>query len=269
MDPGIVPGRRRPRPRVQAAAGPFFNRQMETKKVELFVPCCVDRLYPQTAFSTIKVLEHLGVEVHYEPGRGCCGQTAFKNGYWDDAKEIGEKFIRDFGTGLPVVCPSASCVGYVKNHYWKLFYNTGLHLEYRKLRENIYELTDFIVNVLRKVKVGGKFPHKVTYHSSCSALREYGLVEEPLLLLQNVEGLELVPMQKADQCCGFGGAFSFGFEPVSVAMTRQKVANALATEAEYIVSTDCSCLANMEAYIKKQKSGIGCLHIADVLASGL
>lgn len=242
---------------------------MEKQEVELFVPCCIDQLYPQTAFSTIKVLEHLGVKVNYNPEQICCGQTAFRNGYWDEAKEIGEKFIREFGTGRAVVCPSASCVGYVKNYYWKLFYNTGLHLEYRKLRENIYEFTDYIVNVLRKVKVGGKFSHKVTYHDSCSALREYGLSEEPRLLLKNVDGLELIEMEKTDQCCGFGGMFSLGFEPVSVAMTRQKVSNALATQAEFIVSTDSTCLGNMEAYIRKQKLDIRCMHIADVLAEGL
>ena len=242
---------------------------MEKKKIELFVPCCIDQLYPQTAFNAIKVLEHLGVEVNYNPEQICCGKTAFHNGYWDEAKEIGEKFLHDFGSGLPVVCPSASCVSYVKNYYWKLFYNTGLHLEYRKLRENIYEFTDFIVNQLRVVEVGASFPHKVTDHDSCSALREYGIWEEPRLLLRNVRDLELVEMEKTDQCCGFGGMFSMGFEPVSVAMTEQKVNNALATEAEYIVSTDATCLGNMEAYIKKQKLNIQCIHIADVLASGL
>ena len=139
----------------------------------------------------------------------------------------------------------------------------------RKLRENIYEFTDFIVNQLRVVEVGASFPHKVTYHDSCSALREYGIWEEPRLLLRNVRDLELVEMEKTDQCCGFGGMFSMGFEPVSVAMTEQKVNNALATEAEYIVSTDATCLGNMEAYIKKQKLNIQCIHIADVLASGL
>lgn len=239
------------------------------KKVELFVPCCINQLYPQTAFNTIKVLEHLGVEVHYNPEQTCCGQTAFKNGYWDEAKEIGEKFLRDFSSGLPVVCPSASCVAYIKNYYHKLFFNTGWHLEYRKLRENIYELTDFIVNVLRVNEVGGEFPHKVTYHSACSALREYGLMEEPRILLKNVKGLELVEMEKADQCCGFGGMFSMTFEPISVAMTAQKLSNALATEAEYVVSTEATCLANMDAYVKKQGLPIKCLHIADVLAAGL
>lgn len=237
--------------------------------VELFVPCCIDQLYPQTAFNTIKVLEHVGVEVHYNPEQICCGQTAFRNGYWDEAKEIGEKFLHDFGSGLPVVSPSASCVAYVKNYYRKLFFNTGLHLEYRKLCENIYELTDFLVNVLKVVETGAEFPHRVTWHDSCQALRGYGIREEPRLLLRHVKGLELVEMQKSDQCCGFGGMFSMLFEPVSVAMTARKLENALATGAEYIVSTDSTCLGNMEAYIKKQGLKIKCMHVADVLAAGL
>lgn len=242
---------------------------MKQKRVELFVPCCIDQLYPQTAFNTIKVLEHLGLEVTYNPEQVCCGQTAFKNGYWDEAKAIGEKFINDFNSGLPIICPSASCAAYVKNHYWKLFYNSGLHLEYRKIRENIYELTDYIVNVLHVEKLGSRFSHKVTFHDSCSALHEYGLKEEPRRLLRQVKGLILLEMEDSDDCCGFGGAFSMAFEPISVAMVKDKVEKALATGAEYIVSTDSTCLGNMEAYIRKQGLGIRCIHIADILACGL
>lgn len=242
---------------------------MKQKRVELFVPCCIDQLYPQTAFNTIKVLEHLGLEVTYNPEQVCCGQTAFKNGYWDEAKEIGEKFINDFNSGLPIICPSASCAAYVKNHYKKLFHNSGLHLEYLKIRENIYELTDYIVNVLHVEKLGAQFPHKVTFHDSCSALREYGLKDEPRRLLRQVRGLSLLEMEDSDDCCGFGGAFSLAFEPISVAMVKNKVEKALATGAEYIVSTDSTCLGNMEAYIRKQGLGIRCIHIADILACGL
>lgn len=242
---------------------------MKKKKVELFVPCCVDQLYPQTAFSTIKILEHLGMEVSYNPEQVCCGQAAFKNGYWDEAKELGEKFIHDFNSGLPIVCPSSSCAAYVRNHYKKLFHNTGLHLEYLKIREKIFELTDFLVHCLGVEKVGSKFPHTVTFHDSCSAVHEYGLKSEPRLLLSNVEGLRLVEMEHSDECCGFGGAFSLAFEPVSVAMVKRKVEYALATGAEYIVSTDPTCLAHMESYIRKQKLEIRCIHIADLLASGL
>jgi L-lactate dehydrogenase complex protein LldE len=160
-------------------------------------------------------------------------------------------------------------VGYIKNYYEKLFYNTGLHLEHNELHKNIFELTDFLVNMMRVTDIGATFKHIVTYHDSCSALREYGIREEPRLLLRHVKGLELVEMNKTEECCGFGGMFSMTFEPISIAMTQEKINNALATGAEYIVSTDMTCLANMEAYAKKQRLPIKCMHIVDVLASGL
>jgi L-lactate dehydrogenase complex protein LldE len=239
------------------------------KNIDLFVPCCIDQLYPQTAFNVIKVLEKLGVEVNYNPQQICCGQSIFKNGYWDEAKEIGEKFINDFNTGRFVVSPSASCVGYIKKHYWDLFYNTGFHLEYKNLHERIVEFTDYLVNFLHASDLGAVFEHRVTYHDSCSALRECGIREEPRILLSNVSGLTLVEMEKTERCCGFGGTFSLDYPALSVAMTQNKLQAALATGAEYIVSTDASCLGNMQAVIDKQNLPIKCIHIADVLASGI
>lgn len=242
---------------------------MNKQDVDVFIPCCMDRLYPQTAFNMIKVLKHLDVQVHYNQEQTCCGQGAFKNGYWDVAKEVGEKFIADFSNGRYIVSPSTSCVGYIKKYYWRLFYNTGLHLEYKILRSNIFDFTDYLVNMLRVTDIGAEFPHKVTYHDSCAAVRVYGIREEPRMLLSKVKGLELIEMEKSDQCCGFGGTFSIKYEPISVAMIEQKVNNAMDTGAEYIVSTDMTCLANMESYIKKQKLDIKCMHVADILASGL
>ena len=166
------------------------------------------------------------------------------------------------------MAPSASCVGYVKNYFDKLFFNTGFHIQYRRLQKNIYEFTDFMVNVLKETEIGATFEHKVTYHDSCAALREYGIKEEPRKLLANVKGLELVEMKDTDVCCGFGGTFSVKHEAISTAMAEQKIHNALETEAEYIISTDSSCLMHQEGYIKKHKLPIKVAHIADVLASG-
>ena len=216
----------------------------------------------------VKILEKFGVEVLYNSNQTCCGQMAFNSGFWDEAKELGEKFIKDFPNDRPVVAPSASCVGYVKNYFDKLFFNTGLHIEYRRLQKNIYEFTDFMVNVLKETEIGATFEHKVTYHDSCAALREYGIKEEPRKLLANVKGLELVEMKDTDVCCGFGGTFSVKHEAISTAMAEQKIHNALETEAEYIISTDSSCLMHQEGYIKKHKLPIKVAHIADVLASG-
>lgn len=238
-------------------------------KVDAFIPCFIDQVFPDTAFNMIKLLEKLGVEVHYNPNQSCCGQMAFNGGFWDEAKSMGEKFIKDFPNDRPVVSPSASCSGMVKKNYSKLFHNSSLHNEYNTLKNNTYEISDFIVNVLKKEDVGAEFNHKVTFHESCAGKREYGLTHEVRTLLNNVKGLELVEMKEADTCCGFGGTFSVKFEGISTAMAQQKVDNALDTEAEYIVSTDASCLMHIQSYIDKHKLAIKTIHIVDILAASI
>jgi len=236
--------------------------------VDIFIPCFIDQIYPNTGMNMVKILEKFEVEVNYNDNQTCCGQMAFNSGFWDEAKELGEKFIKDFPNDQPVVAPSASCVGYVKNYFDKLFFNTGLHIESKRLQKNIYEFTDFMVNVLKQTDTGATFEHKVTYHDSCAALREYGIKNEPRELLANVKGLELIEMKDTDVCCGFGGTFSVKHEAISTAMAEQKIHNTLETEAEYIISTDSSCLMHQEGYIKKHKLPIKVAHIADVLVSG-
>lgn len=236
--------------------------------VDIFIPCFIDQAFPQTAFNMIKLLQSLGVKTHYNPEHTCCGQMAFNSGFWDEAKAMGEKFILDFPHKRPVVSPSASCSGMIKKHYPKLFHNSPVHNEYRQLQQNTYEICDFLVNVLHTTEVGAKFPHKVTYHESCASKREYGLTTEAYDLLAKVEGLELVEMP-ATVCCGFGGTFSVKFEEISSAMAEQKVEMAMATGAEYIVSTDASCLMHIQAYIDRHELPIQCIHIVDVLAHHL
>ncbi len=242
---------------------------MKIKEVDIFIPCFIDQVYPQTGFSMIKVLEKAGVKSHYNANQTCCGQMAFNSGFWDKAKTLGEKFIHDFDNNRLIVGPSTSCTGYVKNGYNELFFNGALHNEYKKLQRNIYEITDFLVNIIKVTDFGSVFEHKVTYHDSCAALREYKLNDEPRQLLRNVKGLELIEMENTHECCGFGGTFSVKHEAISTAMAEQKVDNALKTGAEYIVSTDSSCLMNQNAYIKKNNLPIKVIHIIDVLASGL
>lgn len=238
-------------------------------KVEAFIPCFIDQFFPETGRNMIKLLEKFNLEVNYNPNQTCCGQMAFNSGFWDEAKELGEKFINDFKGDSYIVSPSASCSGMVKKQYPKLFHNSSLHNESKKLQAKMFEFTDFFVNVLKKTDLGAEFNHKVTYHESCASKREYGLKNEPRLLLSKVKGLELIEMEEADSCCGFGGTFSVKFEGISSAMAQQKVDRAVATGAEYIVSTDSSCLMNIDGYIQKHKLPIKCIHIIDLLASNL
>ncbi|MBK6345108.1 MAG: (Fe-S)-binding protein [Bacteroidales bacterium] len=236
--------------------------------VDIFIPCFIDQVFPETGFNMVKVLEKAGVGVRYNKNQTCCGQIAFNSGFWDHAKSMGEKFIRDFKDCQYVVTPSASCAGMVRNYYDEMFYNSAMHNEYRLLKKNIYEVSDFLVNVLNIRDIGATFNHRVTYHDSCAALREYGLKDEPRILLEHVRGLELVEMQETTTCCGFGGTFSVKHEPISSAMADYKIKKALETGAEFIVSTDASCLMHQQGYIDKHNLPVNTIHIVDILASG-
>lgn len=238
-------------------------------EIELFIPCFIDQVYPQTAKNLVKILEKLNHKVFYNTKQTCCGQMAFNSGYWDETRTLGEKLVKELSTGRLIVGPSGSCIGMVKNYYPNFFHNTSLHLDYNNVRDNIYEVTDFLVNIEKKTDLGAVFPHKVTYHDACAALREYGIKDEPRELLSKVKGLELIEMNESDTCCGFGGTFAVKNEPISTAMAQQKIENAINTGAEYIVSTEASCLMHLQGYIDKHKLPIKTIHIVDILASGI
>lgn len=236
--------------------------------IQLFIPCFVDQLYPQTAFNMVAVLEKAGCSFTYNTAQTCCGQAAFNAGFWDDARDVAKKFLKDFSATDAIVGPSASCVGFVRNYYARLFEGTEYEAEVKRITENIFEFTEFLVNKLGQVDFGAELHGKATYHDSCAALRECKVKQEPRLLLQNVKGLELVEMENVETCCGFGGTFAVKFEAISIAMGEQKVENALATGAQYLISTDLSCLMHQQGYIDNKGYDLKTLHIADVLASG-
>lgn len=237
-------------------------------KVSLFVPCFIDQLYPETAYNTIKILEKAGCTVSYNPTQTCCGQPAFNAGFWNEAKEAGSKFLNDFEPDSIIVTPSASCTGMVRNYYNDLFTNTMIHNRCRSIQSNIYELSDFLVNIMQFDYFGAELGGRAVYHDSCSALRECKIKDEPRQLLSKVHGLELAEIKDSDTCCGFGGTFSVKFEAISSAMAQQKVDNAIAAEADYIISTDASCLMQMQGYIQKNNLPVKTIHLADVLVLG-
>jgi L-lactate dehydrogenase complex protein LldE len=237
-------------------------------KVQLFIPCFIDQLSPQTAFNLVKVLEKAGCSVTYNEAQTCCGQPAFNAGFWDEAKSVCSKFIRDFSGTDYIVGPSASCVGFVKNYYTKLFDNSSVHNEVKELSKRIFEFSDFMVKVLKIEDVGAVLDGKATYHDSCAGLRECKIKSEPRRLLSNVKGLEMLEMNDVETCCGFGGTFAVKFEPISIGMGEQKVENALATGAGYLISTDYSCLMHLQGYINQKGYNLKTMHLADVLACG-
>jgi L-lactate dehydrogenase complex protein LldE len=238
-------------------------------QVDLFIPCFVDQLFPQTAFNMVKVLEKAGCTVNYNPDQTCCGQPAFNAGFRDEAKDVCSKFLKDFSGTNYIVAPSASCVGFVKNYYMKMFENSSVHNDLKDLQKRIFEFSDFMVNVLKVEDLGAEFNVKATYHDSCAALRECKIKEEPRRLLSKVKGLQLMEMEDVETCCGFGGSFAVKFEPISIGMADQKVINAKNTGAECIISTDMSCLMHLDGYIKNKGINLEVFHIADVLAAGL
>lgn len=216
----------------------------------------------------IKVLEKAGCTVSYNTNQTCCGQPAFNAGFWDEAKSVCTKFIKDFSGSDCIVAPSASCVGFVRNYYSKLFENSSLHHEVVNSSKRIFEFSEFLIEILKVDKVGATLNGKATYHDSCAGLRECKIKDEPRRLLANVKGLELAEMNDVETCCGFGGTFAVKFEAISMGMGEQKVEHALATGAEYLISTDHSCLMHLQGYIKQKGYNLKTMHLADVLASG-
>jgi L-lactate dehydrogenase complex protein LldE len=214
----------------------------------------------------VKVLEKAGVEVKYNTAQTCCGQPAFNAGFRDEARDVCAKFLKDFSGQEYIVAPSASCVGFVRNYYSTLFADSSVHNEVRDVQKRIFEFTSFLVNILGVEDLGASLYGKATYHDSCAALRECRIREEPRKLLSKVKGLELIEMIDTDTCCGFGGSFAVKFESISIAMADQKVNNALRTGADYIISTDLSCLMHLDGYIRYKQHPIKAMHIADVLA---
>lgn len=237
-------------------------------KVQLFIPCFVDQLFPQTAFNMVKVLEKACCEVAYNPNQTCCGQPAFNAGFRDDARDVAAKFLKDFEGPDYIVSPSASCTGFVRNYFPTLFENSSMHNQVKDTGKRIYEFTEFLTDVLKIENYDAAMNAKATYHDSCAALRECKIKEGPRRLLSHVKGLEIVEMADNETCCGFGGTFSVKFESISLAMADQKVQHAMATGAEYIISTDLSCLMQLDGYIRNKQLPLKTMHIADVLAAG-
>ncbi len=216
----------------------------------------------------VKVLEKVGCSVKYNPNQTCCGQPAYNAGYAEEAKEVGRKFLHDFAERKYIVSPSGSCTGYAKKNFCELFDNSADHLLSNQVVSYMYEFTQFLTEVVNIDYFGAEFNAKVTYHDSCGALRDCGIKSGPRRLLSKVKGLELVEMNDCETCCGFGGTFAVKYEPISIGMAQSKVRNAIETGAQYIVSTDVSCMMHMQGYIDANGLPIKTIHIADILASG-
>ena len=235
-------------------------------KVSLFVPCFMDAMYPEAAISAVRVLERLGHEVAYSPAVTCCGQPAFNSGYWDEARQVAGRVLDAYASSDGVVSVSGSCGAMLKVFFPELFRDERTQ-EAQQLSDKVWEFSDFLVTKLGITDVGARFPHRVTWHDGCHGLREMNVQSQPRTLLANVRDLELVEMDMAQTCCGFGGTFAAKFSDISTAMGEVKCKSAVETEAEYIVSGDSSCLMHIQGLLDRQKQPLLSLHLAQVLAS--
>ena len=238
-------------------------------KAQLFITCLGDQFYTPTLQNMTHLLERLGVELVFPPEQTCCGQPLFNNGFEDKTRAVARNFLRAFGqSDAPIIGPSGSCVGMVKHHYLELFpKGTPEHNLASDISSRIYELTEYLVNVLKVTDVGAVYPHKVTYHASCHYLREMGLKTEAITLLNSIEGLEFIPLKEEETCCGFGGAFTVTFPEVSRSMMENKVNHIIASGADTVITCEPGCLMNIAGGLHKAGSNIRAMHIIDLLAS--
>ncbi|MFH0996763.1 MAG: (Fe-S)-binding protein [Pseudomonadota bacterium] len=243
------------------AVVPEYNRP-----ITLFVQCLVDSLYPGVKDAVSTIFQHLGLDVSCPKDQTCCGQPAFNAGYRKEARAAAARFIDIFGDAETIVCPSGSCVNMVRHHYPLLFENDPKY--YSKaidLGRRIFELTEFLVDVLHVADLGAAFSGRVTYHDSCHLLRGISVRSQPRRLIQNVKGATLVEMKDSDRCCGFGGSFFLKYPDISVAMAIDKARAVIASGADIVVGCDMGCLMRIQKHLIRLGSDIKALHIAQLL----
>ncbi|MBM3357651.1 MAG: (Fe-S)-binding protein [Betaproteobacteria bacterium] len=236
-------------------------------RVGLFVTCLVDLMRPRIGFAALRLLEAAGCEVVVPRSQTCCGQPGYNSGDRAAAKALARKLLDEFEGCDYIVAPSGSCAGMIRTHYPELFHEAPDEPErIRNLCGRTYELTDFLVNVAKLERVPGKFMGTVTYHDSCSGLRELGVKAQPRALLARVEGLRLKEMEEAETCCGFGGTFSVKFGGISTHVAERKCVNIAASGADAVVLGDLGCMLNIEGRLRRRGDAkTRVLHVAEVL----
>lgn len=238
--------------------------------VALFATCINDTMFPSTPRAVVEILERQGCTVEFPTMQTCCGQMFTNTGYYSEAMGSVTNFVRTFGSYDYIVGPSGSCIGSVREQHPMLARekkDAGLLAAVEAVVAKTYELSEFLIDVLGTDDVGAYFPHKVTYHSTCHSMRVAKVGDRPYRLLSKVRGLTLLPLNDADQCCGFGGTFSVKNKDVSVAMGADKVRNIRNTGAEYVVAGDNACLLHVGGLLHRQRGGVTPIHLAEILAS--
>src|SRR3954453_11052576 len=241
------------------------SRSRSTMRAALFITCFNDTLFPRVGRATVAVLERLGVDVEFREEQTCCGQMHFNTGYQLEAVPLARRFVRAFAGAEAIVCPSASCAGMVREAYPRLAALPGdedLARDAEAIIPRVYELTEFLVDVLGVEDVGASFPHRVTYLPTCHSLRALHVGDRPLRLLRAVHGIDLVELPEAAECCGFGGMFAIKNADTSMAMLSDKLRHVLDTRAEVCAAADASCLMHIGGALRRQRTGTRTMHLA-------
>ena len=241
-------------------------------KVGLFIPCYVDQFYPNAAIATLQLLEKQGVQVFYPPKQTCCGQPMANSGFEHLTTGCNNLFVDNFKEYDYIVAPSGSCVLHIKDHL-----HTANHEDDKNISSKIYELTEFLTDILKVTNFTANFPHKVGLHQSCHGQRGLHISQmselvappysKPQTLLNMVQNIEMINLKRKDECCGFGGTFCVTEEAISVKMGKDRITDHTKHEAEYIVGSDVSCLMHLEGIMKRQGSEVKVKHIAEILNS--
>ncbi|PCJ61923.1 MAG: Fe-S oxidoreductase [Planctomycetota bacterium] len=239
--------------------------------VGLFIPCYIDQFYPQVGMATVKLLEKFGIDFEYPFEQTCCGQPMANSGCTSDAKKVAEKFYNEFINYDQIICPSGSCVAMIKHQYPHLLPDKDI----KPLSEKTYELVEFLTEISEINQLEVSYPHKVGIHQSCHGLRELKLASATELridsynkvetLLKKVKDIEIISLDRSDECCGFGGMFSTYEEAISCSMGNDRIQDHLKHQATIITGVDMSCLMHLEGLIKRQKSPLQVKHIAEIL----
>lgn len=236
-------------------------------KVSIFITCLADMFYANVGKSTVELLEKLGCEVDFPEQQTCCGQVSYNSGYHKETKEVAKHMIKAFEHSDYVVAPSGSCVAMLHEYPHLLNEEKGWKEKAEKLAAKSYELTQFIVDVLKVEDVKASLPACATYHKSCHMTRLLGVKDAPSKLLSQVDGLTVNSLPNSENCCGFGGTFSVKMGPISEQMVQEKVESIEAAKADVLIGADCGCLMNIGGYINRQGKQIKVMHIAEVLNS--
>lgn len=238
-------------------------------RVALFVTCLGDVFYPEVGEATVRLLRRLGLAVDFPLAQTCCGQPAFNAGFHSQARLVAQRHLALFAAYDYVVVPSGSCTAMLRIFYPELFAADPVYREQAEsLAARTYELSEFLVKIVGVEKLGAVFRGKVAYHASCHLLRELGVAEEPRRLLAHVEGVEVVPLDTAEQCCGFGGTFAVKYPDISEAMVQKKLASLKRSGADTLVSCDAGCLLHLAGRLHRQGESIQIMHLAELLNAG-